>query len=112
MTLGATGWFVLPQFLGQLKNASALVGGLQAKEQLAMTGVPAVARVVQAAQTGTMVNHNPQVWFQLEVQGPQGVYAAQTTAVVPQLNLSQCQPGMSLHVRVNPQNPNEIAVVF
>lgn len=112
VVLGGTAWFTLPMFMGQLSGAQAMVGALAAKEQLALTGMPMTARVLAAQQTGTMVNMNPQVHVTLEVHGPQGPYHVQTLAIVPQFNIPQCQPGATVNVRVNPQNPHEVAVVF
>jgi hypothetical protein len=104
--------FMLPQFMGQVSGAQAMVGALAAKEQVAMTGTPMTARVLAMQQTGTMVNMNPQVQAALEVQGPQGPYQVQTLAVIPQMNIPQFQPGMMVNVRVNPMNPQDVAVVF
>jgi hypothetical protein len=33
-------------------------------------------------------------------------------AVIPQMNIPQFQPGAMVHVRVNPANPHDVAVVF
>lgn len=104
--------FTLPRFMGQLGGATAMVNALAAKENLAMTGIPTTAQVVAAQQTGTMVNMNPQVACTLMVNGPQGPYQVQTTAIVPMMNIAQFQPGMAVNVRVNPQNPMDVAVVF
>jgi hypothetical protein len=104
--------FMLPQFMGQVAGASALVGSLQAKEQVALTGIATTARVLGMQQTGMMVNMNPQVAATLEVRGPQGPYQVQTMAVIPQMNIPQFQPGATVNVRVNPSNPHDVAVVF
>jgi hypothetical protein len=105
-------WVMLPKFMGQLGGASAMVNALAAKENLAMTGIPTSAQVLGMQQTGTMVNMNPQVMCTLNVNGPQGPYQVQTTAIVPIMNIAQFQPGAVVNVRVNPQNPMDVAVVF
>ena len=112
VVLGGTAWFMLPMFMGQLGGATAMVDALHAKEQLGMTGTPMMARVLGMQQTGALVNMNPQVQAMLEVQGPQGPYQVQTMAVIPQMNIPQFQPGAMVNVRVNPQNPQDVAVVF
>jgi hypothetical protein len=112
VVLGWTAWFTLPKFMGQLGGATAMVGALHAKEQLAMTGIPMTARVLSVQQTGAMINMNPQVHAVLEVQGPQGLFQAQTMAVVPQMSIPRFQPGAVIQVRVNPANPEDVAVVF
>jgi len=105
-------WVMLPKFMGQLGGATAMVNALAAKENLAMTGIPTTAQVLGMQQTGTMVNNNPQVMATLNVNGPQGPYQVQTTAIVPLMNIAQFQPGAVVNVRVNPQNPMDVAVVF
>jgi hypothetical protein len=105
------GWVTLPKFMGQIGGATAMVDALAAKQQLAMTGIPAQARLLSVQQTGAFINMNPQVQAVLEVQGPQGVYQTQTTAVVPQIAIPRFQPGAILPVRINPQNPHDVAIV-
>jgi hypothetical protein len=106
-----TGWFTLPKFMGQIGGATAMVDALAAKQQLAMTGIPAQARLLSVQQTGAFINMNPQVQAVLEIQGPQGVYQTQTMAVVPQIAIPRFQPGAMLQVRINPANPHDVAVV-
>jgi hypothetical protein len=110
--MAGTAWFMLPKFMGMVGGASSMVNALAAKEQLAMTGIPTTAQVLGMQMTGTMVNMNPQVMATLQVNGPQGPYQVQTTAIVPQMNIPQFQPGRVVNVRVNPQNPMDVAVVF
>jgi hypothetical protein len=112
VVLAGTAWFTLPKFMGQLGAATATVNALHAKEQVAMTGVPMTARLLSMQQTGALINFNPQVQAMLEVHGPQGPYQVQTLAVVPQMSIPQFQPGAMVNVRVNPQNPHDVAVVF
>ncbi len=112
VVLVAVAWTTLPKFMGQLGGATEMVNALAAKDQLAMTGIPTTAKVLGMQQTGTMINMNPQVQAMLEVQGPQGPYQVQTLAVIPQMNIPQFQPGSVVNVRVNPQNHQDVAVVF
>jgi hypothetical protein len=104
---------VLPKFFGMMGQATAMVDGLASKERLAQTGIPAGGRLLQVQQTGRLVNYNPEIQALVEVQHPQfGVYQVQTTAVVPQIAIPRAQPGAPVQVRVDPQNKNEIALVF
>ena len=110
--MAGVGFFVLPQFSNMVGSASAQVNALAQKNQLALTGMPASGRLIQVQQTGRMVNFNPEVQALVEVQHPQmGVYQVQTTAVVPQISIPQFQPGAQVQVRINPQNPQDIALV-
>lgn len=112
VTIGSA--FTLPKFMGQMNQATSMVDGLAAKAQLAQTGLPAHASVVSMQQTGRMVNFNPEAALVLDVTHPhtQARYQVQTTAVVPQMNIPQVQPGMQIHVRINPQNPMDVALPF
>jgi len=104
---------VLPQFSGMVSQASAMVDGFAAKEQLAQTGIPAQGRLISVQQTGRLVNYNPEIQALVEVTHPQlGVYQTQTTAIVPQIAIPRAQPGAPVQVRVSPQNQHEIALVF
>jgi hypothetical protein len=48
----------------------------------------------------------------VDVQHPQfGNYRVQTKAVIPQLAIPRFQPGSPVQVRVNPHNPNDVALV-
>lgn len=104
---------VLPQFSGMLGQASAMVDGLAAKEHLARTGVPARGRLLGVQQTGRLVNFDPEIQVTIEVHHPRlGVYQTQSTALVPQMAIPRAQPGAEVHVRVNPQNQHDVALVF
>ena len=104
---------VLPQFSGMLGQASAMVNGLAAKEQLAQTGIPMRGRLVSVQQTGRLVNYNPEIYAVVDVYHPHfGAYRADTTSVVSQITIPRAQPGAELEIRVNPQDARDIALVF
>ncbi|MCD6498829.1 MAG: hypothetical protein J7M25_11100 [Deltaproteobacteria bacterium] len=108
----AVALFVLPQFSGMLGQATATVNALAQKNQLALTGIPAQGRLMQVQQTGRMVNDNPEIQALVEVHHPtMGVYQAQTNVVVPQIAIPQFQPDAHVQVRINPNVPQDIAVV-
>jgi hypothetical protein len=113
VVLIAVALLVLPKFFGMMGQATAMVDGLASKERLAQTGVPANGRLLQVQQSGRLVNYNPEIHALVEVHHPQfGVYQVQTTAVVPQIAIPRAQPGAQVQVRVDPQNKNEIALVW
>jgi hypothetical protein len=110
--VAGTAFTVLPKFKGMVGNATAQVDALAHKNQLAMTGLPAMGRLLYVQQTGRMVNFNPEVLASVEVHHPQmGPYQVQTTVVVPQIAIPRMQPGAQVEVRVNPQNPQDVAIV-
>jgi hypothetical protein len=52
------------------------------------------------------VNENPQVQLGLQVTVDGATYPAQTTAIVPMIQIPQVQPGATVAVLVDPQDPN------
>ena len=75
------------------------------------SGTPAQATIQNVWQTGTYVNNNPQIGMQLEVRPPTGVaYTAQTTAIIPLVNIPQFQPGAVVPVKIHPTDPSKVAL--
>jgi hypothetical protein len=73
--------------------------------------------------TGTRINNSHMVQLMLEVhpqpvQGPQGYrgamppFQAQTQVLVPMMALPRIQPGATIAIRYNPQNPQELTIDF
>jgi hypothetical protein len=74
-------------------------------------GIPAKARILSLQQTGVMVNYQPQVVFNLEVQPPGGTsYQVQTKAVIPMVNIPQFQPGTEVPVKIHPTDPKKVVM--
>jgi hypothetical protein len=74
-------------------------------------GISAQAKIVNAQQTGVMVNYQPQIAFTLEVQPPGGApYQAVTKAVIPMVNLPQLQPGTEVPVKIHPTDPSKVVM--
>ncbi len=112
VVLVATAWLFLPQFKSMIGGVTGKVDALAAKSNLAQTGIPATGRLLSVQQTGAMINFNPEVAAMVEVNHPQmGTYQVQTTAVVPQISIPQFQPGAQVQVRIDPTNPQNIAVL-
>jgi uncharacterized protein HemY len=97
--------FFVFRFLGNLSKAG------QATQQLLMTGVPATATVLQLEDGGMRVNDNPMVNVMLQVNSTQfGTYQAVVQSIVPMIKLAQVQPGQSVNVKVDPSNPQRVAL--
>jgi hypothetical protein len=72
-------------------------------------GIAAQARIVSVRQTGVMLNHQPQIAFELEVQPPGGApYQVQAKAVIPMINIPQFQPGAEVPVKIHPSDPTQV----
>ncbi|AKJ28881.1 DUF3592 domain-containing protein [Caldimonas brevitalea] len=79
-------------------------------EKLRREGIAARATVLQARQTGTWVNKNPEIEFRLGVEKPgQPPYEVTLKKTVPVLNLTSVQVGSVLQVRVDRENPQRLA---
>ena len=77
------------------------------------SGIMAQATVLKSWQTGAMVNYNPQIGLKLQIQPPQGQpYQVETKAVVPQLKLAMLQEGSLIPVRIDPNDPNRVALAL
>ena len=76
-------------------------------------GQLAQATILKAWQTGAMVNYNPQIGLHLQVQPAQGQpYQVETKAVVPQLKLAMLQEGAMIPVKIDPNNPQRVALAI
>ena len=74
-------------------------------------GIPAQAKIVSVRQTGVMLNNQPQIAFELEVQPPGGtLYRAQAKAVIPMINIPQFQPGAEMPVKIHPTDPTQVVL--
>ncbi len=74
-------------------------------------GMPAQAKIVNVRQTGVMLNNQPQILFDLEVQPPGGApYRTQTKAVIPMVNIPQFQPGVEVPVKIHPSDPTQVVM--
>ena len=98
-------FFFVFRFLGNLSKAG------QATQQLLLTGIPATANVLQLEDGGMRVNDNPMVNVMLEVNSSQfGTYQTVVRSIVPLIKLAQVQPGQTVNVKIDPNNPQSVAL--
>ncbi len=104
--LGFTGailWFTL----------RPLLQNMQQRNRILQSGIMATATILQLSETGMMVNYQPQVRFQLQVNPPNGApYQVETTMVVSQLQIPRIQPGMVVPVKIDPNDPMKVALAI
>jgi hypothetical protein len=75
------------------------------------SGMSAQAQILTAQETGTRINDQPEVMMTLLVQIPgQAPYQAQTTSVLSHMLLARVQPGMTVPVKVDPANLQQVAL--
>jgi hypothetical protein len=88
-----------------------MVRGFRAREALRATGLPGQARILSATQTGLSVNDQPQVELELEVEASgRPAYKATRKEIVPLIALGRLSSGQPLPVKVDPKNPQNLAI--
>jgi len=79
---------------------------------LAGTGVPMEAIILEARDTGGRLNEVPKLAFVLEVRPKEGPpYKASAAKHVSILALHKCQPGATVKVLVDPNDPSRVALM-
>jgi hypothetical protein len=74
-------------------------------------GISGEATILQVRQTGVMVNYQPQVVLTLDVRiSDWEPYQAETTMVIPIVNVPQFQPGAVFPVKVDPENRSKVVL--
>ena len=82
-----------------------------ATAKLMQTGEAAQGQILSIQETGTRINDQPEVAVALMVMRPgQAPYQVQTTVVVSMLMIPRLQPGMTVPVKVDPMNPQSVAI--
>lgn len=111
--LGAFAYWNFFDFREAFADLRGLDDTMKKEADLLATGEPATARVIKIQNTGMSINDNPAVHLGLEVQRQdREPYIAVITTVVDIVALPRVQPGCSVDVRVNRENPEEVAVVL
>jgi hypothetical protein len=104
---GAILWATYQYFLRPFLQSA------QQRNQILQSGVQATAVVLSLADTGMLVNYQPQVKMVLQVNPPNGApYQTEVTMVVSQLQIPRVQPGMVVPVKIDPNNPANVAVAI
>lgn len=81
------------------------------QDELRRTGIPTDAVITGIRDTGDRFNDQPQVELSVEVR-PRGraPYHAAVTMIISPVYLPQFQPGARVTVRVDPEDPQRLAV--
>lgn len=101
--VGVILWFTLRPLLQNMNQ----------RGQILQTGIPAMATIVSLADTGMLVNYQPQVRIGLQVNPPNGApYQTEVTMVVSQLMIPRVQPGMTVPVKIDSKDPSKVAIAM
>lgn len=108
LIMGGT-WVVV----GVIMNLVAFLFGRSARatEQLLATGLAGQATVAGLTQTGAFLNRNPQIAMDLMVALPgRAPYPVRHTEFVPLMVVGRLSNGAPLLVKVDPTNPQRVAI--
>jgi hypothetical protein len=114
--LVAFGFYLTAAILGITGIVLILIGlrvrgSAAATDQLLTTGTAGSAQIVGLTQTGMYLNENPQVSMNLLITVPgMAPYAATRKEFVPLILLGRLSSGAPLAVRVDPMNPQRVAI--
>ena len=82
-----------------------------ANERLKREGIPGTAQVLEVEQTGTYVNHQPQVKLRLRVEARgMAPYEVEKRVTVPMIAMGTLSSGRPLNVAVDPNDRDRIAI--
>lgn len=97
----------------QMADANALMAQQTAAANAATNGMDATATVTAVRQQGGMVNFQPMIELDLTVMAPGNPpYPLTVKQVVPQTQLAMLQPGTSLKVKVDQNDPSAVWIDF
>ena len=91
----------------------SIFGRIRENNRVLSTGETAQATILRLWDTGTRLNDNPQVGLLMEVR-PAGrpAYQVEKKAFVSLIKLSQVQPGLVVNVKIDPANPQNVALAL
>jgi hypothetical protein len=83
------------------------------RNRLVNTGVPAMATIISARDTGTMVNNQPRLALEVEIVPEDGrsPYRFETRKVIGHSALGAMRPGATLPVSVDPRRPERFTFI-
>lgn len=83
------------------------------QNKLQKTGVSAQATILKVSDTGVTVNNSPQIKLLLQVTPPTGMpYQVETKILISRLQTYSYQQGMSVPVKIDPNDKNLIALDY
>ena len=88
------------------------MSGVSEAKRLQEAGTPATARILKLWDTGITVNDDPVIGLEVEIPREDGsVYTATIPkSLISRLDVPQFQPGLTVGVRIDPQDPAKVAI--
>jgi len=90
---------------------STLFSAFSGHSENVKNGPIVIGTIVSVKQTGLEINNQPQLDINVQFTTTDGrLLTASDRKVVPLIDLAKVQPGERLHLRYNPDNPEEIMI--
>ena len=92
-----------------MREGNAALQQATSAQALYTSGLQGQATIEGLTDTGTVLNHNPICEFQLTVTVPgRAPYPVTHQQMVPAVMLASYQPGTTMQVRVDPDDPSKL----
>jgi hypothetical protein len=88
------------------------MSGVTEAKRLHQTGTAASARILEIWDTGITVNEDPVIGMRVEITRPDGTTYTPSIpkSLISRLDIPRFQPGATVSVRIDPQNPDVVAL--
>lgn len=107
-----SGIFTVVLIVFILRYTRKMSGRSKEAQQIAQTGVPGQARILNVQQTGTYINRNPVVDILVEVHPQTGQpYQTNVRRLVSMFQISQFQQGAVVPVRIDQTDPTKVVIL-
>ncbi len=99
--------------LASMRRSQEMMAAQTKAANMALTGIDATATVAAARQTPTQINFDHVVELDLTVM-PDGLppYPVSLSQAISPVNLARVQPGSTLAVKVDPDDPGSVWIDF
>ncbi|HEV8581086.1 MAG TPA: DUF3592 domain-containing protein [Thermoanaerobaculia bacterium] len=108
------GAFAAGAILAVLSGCSLIdrLSGVAEARRLQETGQAATARILEIWDTGITVNDDPVIGMRVEVDRTDGTAYSATIpkSLISRLDIPRFQPGATVSVRIDPQDPGLVAL--
>jgi hypothetical protein len=104
-----------PGLVDSMKQANQAIADVNQQQatasELLTTGVDGTATIGQIMHTGKTVNMMPEISFEMTVSvGGASPVSVQHVQTISPVSIPQIQPGMTVPVKVDPNDPNKVFI--
>ncbi|HEX4496355.1 MAG TPA: DUF3592 domain-containing protein [Thermoanaerobaculia bacterium] len=108
----STAWMALVLLVLAGCSLADRFSGVAEAKRLQQTGTAASARILKIWDTGITVNEDPVIGMRVEITRPDGTTYTPSIpkSLISRLDIPRFQPGATVSVRIDPQNPDVVAL--